>query len=77
MSQKRQHGAERGRGILALLAAAAAFALCLAMPAQALAEDAAGSQSIYRLYNKWSGEHLFTASYDEYDQLTDLGWNGE
>ena len=76
MSQ-RQHRTERMRGILALLAAAAAFALCLAMPAQALADDAASSQSIYRLFNQWSGEHLFTASKTEYDGLVKIGWNGE
>lgn len=34
-------------------------------------------KSVYRLYNQWSGEHLFTTSYDEYQLLVKLGWNGE
>ena len=32
---------------------------------------------VYRLYNKWSGEHLFTTSSDEYDSLAKLGWQQE
>ena len=32
---------------------------------------------MYRLYNQWSGEHLFTESKDEYGQLVGIGWSGE
>lgn len=32
---------------------------------------------VWRLYNRWSGEHLFTTSKDEYDGLVKIGWNGE
>lgn len=32
---------------------------------------------VYRLYNRWSGEHLFTTSKSEYDGLIKIGWNGE
>lgn len=32
---------------------------------------------MYRLYNRWSGEHLFTADEDEYDSLGLIGWNQE
>ena len=37
----------------------------------------AANVPMYRLYNQWSGEHLFTESRDEYDQLVAIGWNGE
>ena len=29
---------------------------------------------MYRLYNPWSGEHLFTADKSEYDKLGGIGW---
>jgi len=32
---------------------------------------------VYRLYNRWSGEQLFTTSKSEYDGLIKIGWNGE
>ncbi|MDY5271537.1 S8 family serine peptidase [Tractidigestivibacter sp.] len=32
---------------------------------------------MYRLYNKWSGEHLFTTSYSEYSHLASIGWTQE
>ena len=32
---------------------------------------------IYRLYNQWSGEHLFTADAAEYADLMELGWINE
>lgn len=31
----------------------------------------------WRLYNQWTGEHLFTTSKDEYDSLVSAGWTGE
>ena len=31
------------------------------------------SVPMYRLYNRWSGEHLFTASKSEYDHLASIG----
>ena len=36
-------------------------------------------QQIYRLFNRYSGEHLYTASYDEYRFLLSIGggWYGE
>ena len=33
--------------------------------------------AVYRLYNPYSTEHLFTLSYDEYSFLCSLGWKGE
>lgn len=38
---------------------------------------AAEGTEIWRLYNHWSGEHLFTTSLDEYDSCRKAGWNGE
>ena len=32
------------------------------------------NSNFYRLFNPYSGEHLFTRSKDEYDQLGPLGW---
>ena len=32
---------------------------------------------MYRVYNRWSGEHLFTADKSEYDSLAKLGWQQE
>lgn len=32
---------------------------------------------VYRLYNRWSGEQLFTTSKSEYDGLIKIGRNGE
>ena len=34
-------------------------------------------QSVYRLYNKQTGDHYFTVRQGEYDKLTTLGVNGE
>ena len=33
--------------------------------------------TIYRLYNRYSGEHLFTDSVSEYNYLGSIGWNKE
>lgn len=35
------------------------------------------SVPMYRLYNQWSGEHLFTLSKDEVNSLTGIGWKYE
>lgn len=35
------------------------------------------SVPMYRLYNRWSGEHLFTANRPEYDYLASIGWSQE
>lgn len=32
---------------------------------------------MYRLYNRWSGEHLFTTDYSEYSYLASIGWSQE
>ena len=33
--------------------------------------------TVYRLYNANNGEHLYTTSHAEYNNLKDVGWNGE
>lgn len=33
--------------------------------------------NMYRLYNPWTGEHLYTASLDEAKSLAELGWRWE
>lgn len=33
--------------------------------------------TVYRLYNPWTGEHLYTTSSEEYNKLKTTGWNGE
>ncbi len=37
----------------------------------------AGEATVYRLYNRWSGEHLFTTDRTEIQTLTGLGWTNE
>lgn len=67
----------RTRRLLALaLALAAAFALTLAAPPRVARAEGAGVP-VYRLYNRWSGEHLFTTDREEYDGLVAVGWSGE
>lgn len=39
--------------------------------------NASTMQIMYRIYNQWSGEHLFTTSAEERDTLVDLGWSNE
>ncbi len=38
---------------------------------------AAATQDVLRLYNRWSGEHLYTTSRAEYNSLGKVGWSGE
>ncbi|MDM8271937.1 hypothetical protein [Thermophilibacter provencensis] len=40
-------------------------------------DAAASARTMYRLYNKWSGEHLYTADASERDKLVKLGWTSE
>lgn len=58
---------------LALLAGVV-LAGTLAAPATALA---AGSKTMYRFYNQWTGEHLYTADATEAEQLPKQGWKAE
>lgn len=41
------------------------------------AQPVATGVEVYRLYNRWSGEHLFTLSASERDVLVPLGWTSE
>ena len=56
------------------LALACALAALVAMPGAA---EAAGSEQMWRLYNRWTGEHLFTADTNEYAELKGVGWTQE
>lgn len=38
---------------------------------------AAATQDVLRLYNRWSGEHLYTTNRTEYSSLGKVGWSGE
>ena len=40
-------------------------------------ESSTSYVTIYRLYNPYSGEHLYTESKDEYDYLGKIGWRQE
>ena len=57
-----------------LLALVAAFVACLFAPCVASAAEA---KSMYRLYNQWTGEHLYTADANERKQLVAVGWIAE
>ena len=39
--------------------------------------DEVGTQVMYRLYNKWTGEHFYTADKDEQKNLVKVGWTDE
>ncbi len=41
------------------------------------AEPEVASVAVYRLYNPWSGEHLYTLDADERDSLVPVGWSDE
>ena len=43
----------------------------------AVRDAAASARTMYRLYNEWSGEHLYTADASERDGLVKLGWTYE
>ncbi|NMM95006.1 InlB B-repeat-containing protein [Bifidobacterium oedipodis] len=32
---------------------------------------------VYRLYNKWNGDHVYTTNLKEYQQLSNIGWTTE
>ena len=64
----------RHRSQALLATAALALALTLLAPATA---HAAGTQSMWRLYNPYTGEHLYTASTGERNALTEIGWQPE
>lgn len=54
------------------------FALLLAAPQCAVAATAStGAVPLWRLYNQWTGEHLYTTEAAEYTQLDTLGWSRE
>ena len=42
-----------------------------------IVEPPVATVPMYRLYNRWSGEHLFTTDYSEYSYLGTLGWSQE
>ena len=39
--------------------------------------DIKAAQEVLRLYNRWTGEHLYTTNRAEYDSLGRRGWSGE
>ena len=39
--------------------------------------DTSGTATMYRLYNRWTGEHFYTASTVERDKLKSVGWDYE
>lgn len=48
-----------------------------ATPALAAAEALGDKAPMYRLYNRYSGEHLFSSSSAEAEHLISIGWTGE
>lgn len=57
-----------------MLMAVTTALVALLLPAMAHAND---TSPIYRLYNPWTGEHLFTVSAQEYQTLPASGWVAE
>lgn len=56
-----------------LLCAVLAFAALVALPQAALAE----AKPVWRLYNRYDGDHMWTLDKAEYDSLVKAGWTGE
>ena len=57
--------------------ATAAFAAVIGMSAGGDANAPASTSAMYRLYNPWTGEHLFTTDAHEVQTLLALGWQDE
>lgn len=64
------------RSQMICIATAAVLALS-ATPVMAAGQDSTDTQSMYRVYNKNSGEHFYTASAAERDNLVKVGWKDE
>lgn len=56
-----------------LLCAVLAFVALVALPQAALAE----AKPVWRLYNQYNGDHMWTLDKAEYDKLVKVGWTGE
>ena len=56
-----------------LLCAALALVALVALPQAALAE----TRQVWRLYNRYDGDHMWTLDKAEYDRLVKAGWTGE
>ena len=56
-----------------LLCAVLAFVALVALPQAALAE----TRQVWRLYNRYDGDHMWTLDKAEYDRLVKAGWTGE
>ena len=53
--------------------AALALVALVALPQSALA----GTRQVWRLYNRYNGDHMWTLDKAEYDSLVKAGWTGE
>ena len=56
-----------------LLCAVLALVALVALPQAALAE----TRQVWRLYNRYDGDHMWTLDKAEYDSLVKAGWTGE
>ena len=56
-----------------VLCAALALVALVALPQAALAE----TRQVWRLYNRYNGDHMWTLDKAEYDSLVKAGWTGE
>lgn len=69
------------RSVIGCAAAALALAACFVTPTVARAlpaqYDPNSVQPMYRLYNRYTGEHFYTASSSERNSLTKSGWTAE
>ncbi len=70
------HGARKVVLRALVVALAIVATVCLGLQVSAHAEEAE-TISIYRVYNKWTGEHIFTTDMHEYDTLSEAGWTEE
>lgn len=64
------------KGLVTLFAVGAVVLSIVVFPAKVNAQSAE-SVSLYRLYNQYSGEHFYTDSVEESQDLVDVGWTYE
>ncbi len=83
VSIKKHMGMRIAAVVLACMVALAAW-LAFQPAGTASADDASSTEAassdtvrVYRLYNKWSNEHFYTADQAEYNDLIGRGWNDE
>ena len=65
------------RSAITVLICVVAMSGLMVLPQHAQAADSTEQIEMYRMYNRYSGEHFYTGSVTERDSLRTAGWNYE